>query len=484
MAHDAVVVGSGPNGLAAAITLALAGRRVLVREAQPTIGGGLRSAELTLPGYTHDVCAAVHPLAISSPFFASLPLAPHGLEWIHPDAPLAHPLDGGRAAVLERSLADTAARLDAEEGRDGDAWRRLLGGVAEHWDDLVPVLLAPLTLPKVPPHPLLLAKFGLQALRSADAMARGRFRGERARALFAGSAGHSFLPLTQRPSAAIGLVLSAAAHAVGWPIARGGSQRLADALVSYLRSLGGDVAAGAPVEDIGELDGVDTVLLDLTPRGVLRIAGERLPPRYREALSRYRLGPGAFKLDWALDGPVPWTNPECLRAATVHVGGTLDEIAAAEGAVGEGKVAERPFVLLVQPTIADPSRAPEGKHVVWAYCHVPNGSTVDMSDAIERQIERFAPGFRERVLARHVTPPAALERHNANYTGGDIGGGALDLRQTFFRPVARVNPYRTPLPGVWLCSSATPPGPGVHGMAGHQAARFALRDGRRGRRRR
>lgn len=465
--YDAVVVGSGPNGLSAAIVLARAGRRVLVREANEVLGGGMRTEERTLPGYQHDACSTVHPLALSSPFFRTLPLAAHGLEWVHSPACLAHPFDDGSVALLERSVEATGETL----GSDAKAWTKLMGRWPERWLTVADDVLGPLEFPD---HPLLLARFGLRGLRSARGLARGAFRGERARALFAGNAAHSMVPLTRSPTAAFGLTLAIAAHAVGWPMARGGSQRIADALASYLRSLGGEIETGAPVENIDELRGVDTVLLNLTPRQVLRVAGHRLPQRYRRALERYRYGAGSFKMDWALSGPIPWRNPACTRAATVHLGGTLDEIAASEHAPLAGSVPEKPFVLLVQPTSFDPSRAPPGKHIAWAYCHVPFGCDADMTEAIEDQIERFAPGFRDLVLARSVMPPSELERHNPNLVGGDISAGAMTLRQVFFRPVIRRVPYATPVSGLYLCSASTPPGGAVHGMCGYYGARAAL----------
>jgi phytoene dehydrogenase-like protein len=453
-----VVIGSGPNGLAAAIMLARAGRRVTVYEAEEQIGGGTRSAELTLPGFLHDICSAVHPMAVSSPCFEQFPLYVHGLEWIHPDAPLAHPLDDGSAVMLERSVDATARNL----GTDGNAWRRLMEPLASGWADLRRDVLA---VPRLPHHPLLMARFGRHAIRSARGLAYALFHGGRARALLAGLAAHSIMPLEAPASAAIGLALGAAAHAVGWPIPRGGAQRIADALAGYFRSMGGEIVAATR---IGSLPDAPIVLCDISPRQLLAIAGDRLPERYRAALARYRYGPGVFKMDFALDAPIPWRAQECLRAATVHVGGAFDEIAA-----WEANYAGRPFVLLAQPSLFDSTRAPAGKHTVWAYCHVPNGSTADMSGAIESQIERFAPGFRERILARHVMPPAELERHNANLIGGDIAGGAYDLRQMFLRPTPRL--YNTPLRGVFLCSSSTPPGGSVHGMCGYYAARAALR---------
>ena len=468
-AKDAIVIGSGPNGLGAAITLAGAGRSVTVFEAQDTVGGGARSEKLTLPGFVHDVCSAVHPLAISSPLFRSLPLERHGLAWVHPQLPLAHPLDGGTAAILHRSLDATAAAL----GPDEAAYRRLMSPLVRDWDKLVPQLLGPLL--RVPRHPLAMARFGLRAARSARGLAERTFRDEPARALFAGLAAHSMLPLEQPLTASIGLFLGAAGHAVGWPFARGGSQAIADALADHLRSLGGEIVTGRSVDSLDDLPPADVFMLDVTPRQATRIAGSRLPDRYVRRLDRYRYGPGAFKVDFALDAPIPWTAEACGRAGTVHVGGTLAEIAGAERAVAEGGHPDQPFVLVAQQSLFDPTRAPEGKHTAWAYCHVPNGSTVDMTDRIEAQIERFAPGFRERVLARRVTSPAGFEQHNANYVGGDIAGGAHDGLQLLFGPALRPVPYSTPARGVYICSSSTPPGAGVHGMCGYFAARAALR---------
>jgi phytoene dehydrogenase-like protein len=465
---DAVVVGAGPNGLAAAIALARAGRGVRLLEGQATVGGGCRSAELTLPGYVHDTCSTVHALALASPFLRQLPLAEHGLELVHPDAPLAHPLDDGSAVVLERSVADTARGL----GADGRAYRRLFDPLVRDAGPLFGELLAPLRAPR---HPLLLGRFGLSAVRSAASLARSRFEGERARALLAGCCAHSMLSLRSPVSAAFGIVLALSAHAVGWPVARGGSQRLADALADHLRSLGAAIETGRPVESLDELGQAAPVLLDVTPRQLLALAGTRLPDRYRRALERYRYGPGIFKLDWALDGPIPWTAAEVARAGTVHLGGTLDEVAAGEQDTFEGRHAPRPFVLLVQASRFDDTRAPAGKHSAWAYCHVPSGSTRDMTAAIEAQVERFAPGFRDLIAARSTMDSAEVERRNPNYVGGDINGGLQDIRQLFTRPVARPVPYSTPLPGVYLCSSSTPPGGGVHGMSGYWAARAALR---------
>ena len=469
--YDAVVVGAGPNGLAGAITLARAGWAVLVLEANETVGGGARSAELTLPGFVHDLGSAIHPLGYGSPVFRLFPLAEHGLRWVHSPAPLAHPLDDGTAVTLEPVVEQTAELL----GPDGAAYRRLLGPTVADWPKLLPALLGPLRLRSVR-HPLALVRFGPPALLPARLLAQALFRGERARALFAGIAAHAVQPLERPGTAAAGLVLSTLGHVVGWPLPVGGAQRIADALAGYFRALGGEVVTGARVGSLDDLPPARAVLLDVTPRQFLRIAGERLPAGYRCRLARYRYGPGIWKVDWALDGPIPWRAPECARAGTVHVGGTLPEIAAAERAPWRGEHAERPFVILAQPSLFDPARAPAGKHTAWAYCHVPHGSTVDMTAAIEAQLERFAPGFRDRVLARRATGPAELERDNANLVGGDIGGGVQDLAQLYTRPLARVVPYATPLEGVYLCSSSTPPGGGVHGLCGYFAARAALRE--------
>jgi phytoene dehydrogenase-like protein len=467
-AHDAIVVGAGPNGLAAAIAMAQAGRSVLVLEAAATVGGGTRSAELTLPGFRHDVCSAIHPLALGSPFLRRLPLAAHGLELVQPEIPLAHPLADGSSVALHRSVDETARGL----GADGDAYRELIEPIVRDWEVLVDQFVGPLRIPR---HPLSTARFGLSALRSASGLARARFRGAQAQALLAGNAAHSFRPLEATATASFGLVLLMLGHAVGWPAAVGGSQAIADAMASLLRSLGGEIETDRTVRSLDELSDARAVLFDLTPRQVLAIAGEALPLRYRRALARFRYGPGAFKVDYALDGPVPWRAPDCRRAGTVHLGGTLAEIAASEADVAAGRHPQRPYVLVAQQSLFDETRAPAGAHTLWAYCHVPNGSTVDMTAAIEDQIERAAPGFRELVRARHVAGPAALEAHDANYVGGDINGGAADLRQLFARPALRLDPYATPNPRLFLCSASTPPGGGVHGMCGAYAARSALR---------
>lgn len=467
--HDTIVVGAGPNGLAAAITLAQAGRSVLVLEANETIGGGARSAPLTLPGFVHDICSAIHPLAIASPFLRRLPLADYGLTWVQPPAAYAHPLDDGQAIVLERSVWETAATL----GADGAAYRRLMTPLVRGWRDLLDDVLGPLPLP--PQHPLLLARFGTRAVRTARGLAESQFIDQRARALVAGAAAHTALPLERWPTAAFALVLMTSGHAGGWPLPRGGAQAITDALAAHLRSLGGEIETSRRVASLRELPPARHVLLDLTPDQVLALAGPELPAGYRHALRRYRYGPGVFKLDWALAGPIPWRAATASRAATVHVGGTLAEISAAEQAVAAGRPAERPFVLIAQPSLFDDSRAPAGKHTAWGYCHVPNGYPGDMTTAIEAQVERFAPGFRDLILARHTMTPADMQAHNANYIGGDINGGLQDWRQLFTRPALRINPYATPLPGVYLCSSSTPPGGGVHGMCGWHAAQSVLR---------
>jgi phytoene dehydrogenase-like protein len=452
---DAIVVGAGPNGLAAAIVLAHAGRSVRVLEAAETIGGGARSAELTLPGFVHDVCSAVHPHPLASPFLRALPLAEHGLELEHPELPLAHPLEGGDAAVLERSVEAT-----------GDAaYRRLMAPLVRDADKLLPAVLGPLRPPR---HPVALARFGLLALRPATVLAR-RLDGAHGRALLAGNAAHSMLRLDRPPSGAVALVLMLTAHHVGWPVARGGSLAVADALASIARAHGAEIVTGHRIERIDELDDARVVLLDVTPRQLLALAGHRLGGRYRRTLARFRYGPGVFKVDWALDGPIPWQAEACRRAGTVHVGGTLEEIAASEHAANTGHIAERPFVLLAQPTVCDPSRAPAGKHTAWAYCHVPCGSPVDMTERVEAQIERFAPGFRDLVLARHTLDARAMEAHNPNYVGGDINGGRITLRRLL------AGGYSTPDPRLFLCSSPAAPGGGVHGMCGYWAARAALR---------
>jgi len=477
----ACVIGAGPNGLAAAIVLAQAGMEVELFEAEATVGGAARTLDLTLPGFHHDFGSAVHPMAAASPFFTSLPLADFGLEWIHPPAPLAHPFDDGTAITLERNLSAAEADL----GEDGRAWRSLMEPFATRWPDLAADILGPvLHLPK---HPFLLARFGLTAMLSADRVAHRHFRTEPARALFGGLAAHSFLALDQPLSASFGLVLAALAHAVGWPIPRGGAQSISNALAGYLAHLGGRVTTSTRIHSFSDLPTCDLILCDVSPRQLLALADHpgnhplpnRLSPGYCSSLARYRYGPAAFKVDYALSRPIPWNASACLRAGTVHLGGTFAEIATSESSVASGHHAKKPFTLLAQPTLFDPTRAPAGKHIAWAYCHVPNGASESESesdatlDRLESQIERFATGFRDCILARHVSTPAALQSMDANLIGGDIIGGAMNLRQVLFRPTP--SQYRTSAPDIYLCSASTPPGGAVHGMCGANAARLALR---------
>jgi phytoene dehydrogenase-like protein len=466
---DAVVVGSGPNGLAAAVTLARAGLSVHVIEGAATPGGGCRTEELTLPGFHHDVCSAVHPLAGASPFFTGTDLAARGVRLLTPKVAFAHPLDGGRAAAVAGSVDETAAEL----GPDGRTYRQLLEPLVRDTPLILPTVLGPLRT--VPGHPLAMARFGLEGLAPASLMAR-RLRGQEAKALLAGAAAHAMQPLTAPLTSAFGLLFLMIAHSVGWPLVEGGSARIIDALVGELASLGGRVETGRWVRTLDDLPRARAVLLDVTPRQFLALARGRLPARQRRALERFRYGPGVCKVDWALSGPVPWQAPACEQAGTVHVCGTSAEVARSESDVAAGRHPDRPFCLVAQPGVVDPGRAPDGKQTLWGYCHVPSGSTVDMTDRIEAQIERFAPGFRDLILARSVRTAAEMEQHNPNYIGGDIGGGAGTLRQTIFRPTPRWNPYRTGLPGVYLCSASTPPGGGVHGMCGSWAARTALAD--------
>ena len=465
---DAVIVGSGPNGLSAAVALARAGLSVRVYEAAPTIGGGTRTEELTLPGFHHDVCSAVHPIAVDSSFLSQLPLAEHGLEWIHPPIALAHPFEQGPPALLHRCLDDTAAAL----GDDARAYLQLFEPYVRRWPELASDALEPV---RIPSHPFLMARFGSVAMRSFTSLAH-RFTTTGARGLLAGIAAHAIQPLDHAGTASAALLLGAAAHHAGWPIARGGSASITSALASYLRSLGGEIVTDARIGSLAELPPARAVLLDVTPRQLLHLAGDRLSPHYRRQLEGFRYGPGVFKVDWALSEPVPWTSPECARAGTVHLGGTLENIVASEAAVCRGTHTDRPFVLLAQQSMFDPSRAPAGKHTLWGYCHVPPGSTENMLPHIEAQIERYAPGFRECVLARHTLDTRQMEERNPNLVGGDIAGGANSLRQLLFRPVMRWNPYATSLRGVYICSASTPPGGGVHGLCGYHAARAALRE--------
>jgi phytoene dehydrogenase-like protein len=467
--YDAVVIGAGPNGLAAGITLVRQGWQVLLIEARSTPGGGMRTAEKTLPGFRHDICSAIHPLGVGSPFMRSLPLEEHGVEWIFPPAAAAHPFDDGTAVTFERGVEETAAQL----GSDGPAYRRLFDRLAKDWEHVIGDLLGPLPLP--PRHPISFARFALPALLPAATLARLSFQGLRARAIFAGLAAHSMLPLEQPVTGAIGLTLGMLAHSVGWPMARGGSQAIADAMSAIFVGLGGKICTDFLVRSMADLPSARAYLFDVTPRQLIQIAGDRLPEGYTGALRRFRYGPGIFKTDYALSGPVPWKDPACSRAATVHLGGTLEEIAASERAPFRGEHSTAPFVLFVQQTPFDPSRAPGGGHTAWAYCHVPSGSTRDMTGVIEAQIERFAPGFRDQVLARSTCNAVEMESYNPNYIGGDINGGVQDLLQLYTRPTLRLSPYTTPAHDIFLCSSSTPPGGGVHGMCGYHAALAVLR---------
>lgn len=465
---DAVVVGAGPNGLAAAVTLAQAGRSVTVIEAAEEIGGGARSAELTVPGVLHDVCSAAHPFGVGSPYFATLPLAEHGLEWRWAEVQAAHPLDDGRAGVLRRSIDDTAAGL----GEDGESWKRSFGWIAGRFDAIATEFFQPVM--HLPRHPLALSRFGLGALAPATVFAR-RFRTDEARGMFAGIAAHAYTPLSKPSTAGVGAMFVAAAHAVGWPVAAGGSRAITDALAALLRSLGGTIETGRPVQRLDDLPAARTTLFDLSPAVVLAIAGDMLPGRVRRAFVNWPSGPAAYKVDLAVDGGIPWVNPECHLSSTVHLGGTLEQIAAAETDVGRGRMPERPFVLLCQQYVADPGRSADNVHPIWTYAHVPAGYPGDATEAVIAQIERFAPGVRDRIVGKHVVTPADLAEYNANYVNGNITGGANGLRQIVFRPRASTNPYSLGVPGLYICSASTPPGGGVHGMCGHNAAMRALK---------
>ncbi len=465
---DAVIIGSGPNGLAAAITMARLGLSVKVYEAGDTVGGGTRTLELTEPGFRHDICSAIHPMAAASPFLKSLPLEDHGLEWIHPDFPLAHPLDDASAAVLKPGLPETAEGL----GGDREAYLNLFKPFVDRWEELAPQILGPLSL--LPDTPLLLARFGLKALQPARALA-GAFSTPRARALFGGLAAHSLLPLDAYGTSAIGLVLGVVGHHEGWPFPRGGSHAITKAMAAYLRTLGGEIETGRTVRSIPELPDAKAILFNTTPRQVLDIAGSFLPSFYTRKLKKYRYGAGVFKMDFALDGPIPWQDPQCRKAGTVHVGGTFEEIIASEACLKNGSHAQEPYLLVAQQSLFDETRAPEGKHTAWAYCHVPNGSTRDMSDAVMNQIERFAPGFRDLVIASHSMNTQAMADYNPNYIGGDINGGRQNLGQLFTRPAGLFDPYHIPNTNMFISSSSTPPGGGVHGMCGYHAALSALR---------
>ncbi|HPR51165.1 MAG TPA: NAD(P)/FAD-dependent oxidoreductase, partial [Deltaproteobacteria bacterium] len=468
--YDSIVIGSGPNGLAAAVTLARSGKSVVVFDAKDRAGGGVRSQELTLPGFVHDVGSAIFPMAASSPFFSSLPLLDYGLEWIYPPASVAHPFDDGTAAVLYRSLDKTLENL----GADARAYERLVSPFVASWNDLAEGILKG---PAFSRFTLNLVHFGLLALWPVSLLARCCFRTEKARSLFAGLAAHSILPLSHPFTSAFALVMAMTAHNPGWPIPKGGSQNLALALEKCLESMGGEMVTAFPVKSIDDLPQCSEAFFDLTPRQILTLAGRRLPETYCRRLARYRYGPGAFKIDWALDGPIPWKARECAQAGTVHLGGTFEEIALSERQAWRGIPPERPFVLCAQQSLFDHTRAPENRHTAWAYCHVPNGSRFDMIERIEGQIERFAPGFRDRILSCHVMNPHDLETFDANFVGGDIAGGAQDWRQLFTRPIVSLNPYAMPVEGWYICSSSTPPGAGVHGMCGYNAAMHALRKG-------
>ena len=465
---DALVIGSGPNGLASAITLARSGLSVRIIEGQDVIGGGLRSAELTLPGYMHDICATILPLSRVSPFFRSLPLHEYGLVWIEPDIPLAHPFDDGTAAILYRSIPQTAATL----GRDAYAYEQLMGPLVKNQEVLLAEILRPLHLPR---HPLLLADFARYGLRSAKGLAQAVFITDKARGFFAGLSSHAMMPLEKTATAAFGLILAMLGHAVGWPIVQGGSQRLAGAMQRYFMDLGGDIITGHSVTSLEDIPDTRALLFDLTPRQIINLASHRFPQSYRRQLQQYRYGPGVFKIDWALREPIPWRAAACRKAGTIHLGGMFEEIAASERAVSLGRHPDQPYTIVAQQSLFDSSRAPAGRQTAWAYCHVPHGSTIDMTGRIEAQVERFAPGFCELIQARHTLSAVDMEQHNPNYVGGDINGGVQDLRQLFVRPAMRLVPYSTPDAQIFICSSATPPGGGVHGLCGLYAAEAVLK---------
>lgn len=466
--YDAVVVGSGPNGFAAAIKLAQAHLSVLLIEAKSTVGGGMRSAELTLPGFIHDICSAIYPLGVSSPFFCSLPLHQHGLKWVHPSCPLAHPFKDGNFVLLDNSIEETSLALH----QDGPAYKKLMQPFVSDYNDLLKDILAPLHFPY---HPVTMARFGYYGIRSAEGLVNKLFKGKEARALFAGLAAHANMPLDKYCTGAFGLILGILGHAVGWPMPSGGAQNLADALASYFRSLGGEIVTNTEIENINDVPPARAVFFDVTPKQLLKIVGNGFTGSYESRLKKYRYGPGVFKMDWALSDPIPWKAKECLRAGTVHLGGSFEEIAASELSVWKGKIPKSNFIILAQPTLFDPSRAPHGKHIAWAYCHVPNGSETDMTKQIESQIEEYAPGFTDCIIGRSTKTTMELEQYNPNYIGGDINGGVQDIAQLFTRPMARLVPYSTPIKGVYICSSSTPPGGGVHGMCGLHAAEAALR---------
>lgn len=468
-AYDAVVVGAGPNGLAAAITLQRKGLSVLLLEAKSTIGGGMRTQELTLPGFHHDVCSAIHPMGTASPFLKSLPLAAHGLSYVHPPVLAAHPFDSGGAAALFQSIDDTAKGLGADE----QAYHRLFDKLIKNWPKIDQNVLGPLV--SMPQHPIVMAQFGLKAMQSGKQIA-ARFKTKEARGLWAGIVAHSMIPLSSQTSAAIAVVLSTTGHIGGWPIPKGGSQSIANAMASYFQSLGGEIQLDSPVKSLRELPEARAVLLNVSPKQLVQLCGDELSSFYRWQLKGFKYGMGVFKVDWALDSPIPFHAEACRKAGTVHLGNTFEEVALSESQAWNGQHPDRPFVLVAQQSLFDKNRAPEGKHTGWAYCHVPNGSTKDMTEAIEAQVERFAPGFRDTILARHTFNSEQMQAYNANYIGGDINGGVVNMAQLFNRPVLRFSPYRTSARGVYLCSASTPPGGGVHGMSGFYAAKTALKD--------